>query len=284
MAHTIVNAILSYFVLFLADYPIEILRPCVPDPCGSNAKCIENNGIGSCQCLPEYYGDPYAGCRPECTTNNDCALNLNCVQNKCQNPCPSSCAQNADCFVRNHFPTCTCREGFTGDPYSFCHLRRKLWSPSISIFYSQNILNPSIENPLAQYDEPEVNRNPCFPSPCGPNSLCRTINDQAVCTCAENYIGQPPSCRPECVLSSECPSDKSCERQKCVNPCITACGIDADCRVHNHSPICTCKINYVGDPFTRCYRQPRKFTLKMKYWLKTYSKHPQNIYLHWNSF
>lgn len=116
-----------------------------------------------------------------------------------------------------------------------------------------------LKNHSAIYDEPEINRNPCIPSPCGPNSLCRAINNQAVCTCAESYIGQAPNCRPECVLSSECPFDKSCERQKCVNPCITACGINAECRVHNHSPICTCKVNFIGDPFTRCYPQPRKF-------------------------
>lgn len=126
-------------------------------------------------------------------------------------------------------------------------------------FLVRKSLNCIFQIHSALYEEPEINRNPCNPSPCGPNSLCRAKNNQAVCTCIDNYIGQPPNCRPECVLSSECPIDKSCERQKCVNPCLTACGDDTNCRVHNHSPICTCKVNYMGDPFTRCYYSPRKF-------------------------
>lgn len=110
---------------FLVDYPIENLTPCYPNPCGTNAQCIESNGIGSCRCLSEFFGDPYSGCRPECATNYDCAQNLACIQNKCRNPCPSSCAQNAECFVQNHLPMCACRSGFTGNPYDNCYTKRK---------------------------------------------------------------------------------------------------------------------------------------------------------------
>lgn len=100
--------------------------------------------------------------------------------------------------------------------------------------------------------------NPCQPSPCGANSQCREVNTQAVCSCLPNYIGTPPACRPECLSSSECPSDKACINQKCKDPCPGTCGINAKCRVNNHSPICSCKKGYVGDPFTRCNPRPRK--------------------------
>ena len=100
--------------------------------------------------------------------------------------------------------------------------------------------------------------NPCQPTPCGPNSQCREVNNQAVCSCLPNYIGSPPGCRPECVVSSECPQDKACINQKCADPCQGTCGTNANCRVNNHSPICYCKSGYTGDPFTRCYPQPRK--------------------------
>lgn len=42
----------------------------------------------------------------------------------------------------------------------------------------------------------------------GPFSECRENNGQAICTCLQGYIGSPPQCRPECVTSPECPSDK----------------------------------------------------------------------------
>lgn len=98
------------------------MTPCIPNPCAANAVCREQNGIGSCQCLPDYYGNPYEGCRPECVVSSDCPSNQACVRNKCQNPCPGLCSQNAECRVLNHLPTCTCIVGYTGDPYRFCSL------------------------------------------------------------------------------------------------------------------------------------------------------------------
>ena len=100
--------------------------------------------------------------------------------------------------------------------------------------------------------------NPCQPTPCGSNSQCREVNGQAVCSCLPTYVGSPPSCRPECVVSSECSLDKACIIQKCTDPCPGTCGINAKCQVNNHSPICSCQNGFTGDPFTRCYSNPRK--------------------------
>lgn len=100
--------------------------------------------------------------------------------------------------------------------------------------------------------------NPCQPSPCGPNSQCRELNEQAVCSCLPEYVGVPPSCRPECTSSSECPSELACVNQKCQDPCPGVCGHLAECKVRNHVPLCSCQIGYTGDPFTRCYPLPRK--------------------------
>lgn len=97
--------------------------PCTPSPCGTNAVCREQNGAGSCSCLPEYIGNPYEGCRPECVHNTDCPSNKACMRNKCQDPCPGTCGQNADCQVVNHLPTCTCRPGYTGDPFRYCSIQ-----------------------------------------------------------------------------------------------------------------------------------------------------------------
>lgn len=111
-------------------------------------------------------------------------------------------------------------------------------------------------------------KNPCVPSPCGPNSQCREINDQAVCSCLPQYIGSPPSCRPECVVSSECPQDKACVNNKCKNPCPGTCGINARCQVINHNPICSCSPQYIGDPFVRCLIEESKIRLSNMYYNK----------------
>lgn len=103
---------------------------------------------------------------------------------------------------------------------------------------------------------PELpSKNPCIPSPCGPYSQCRVINNHAVCSCQNNYIGTPPACRPECMVSSECAQDKACVNQKCVDPCPGTCGLNARCQVVNHNPICSCSPGYTGDPFVRCLHE-----------------------------
>lgn len=93
---------------------------------------------------------------------------------------------------------------------------------------------------------------PCQPSPCGPYSQCREVNEHAVCSCIANYIGAPPACRPECSVSSECAQDKACVNLRCVDPCPGTCGNEAVCKVTNHNPICSCPAGYSGDPFVRC--------------------------------
>lgn len=123
--------------------------------------------------------------------------------------------------------------------------------------------------------------NPCQPSPCGPNSQCREVNHQAVCSCLPTYIGNPPNCRPECVVNAECSYSLACINNKCKDPCSGTCGQNADCKVIQHSPICSCKNGFTGDPFVHCTHKPGKhFTssltllqislsniLKISYWL-----------------
>lgn len=106
--------------LSLSDTPLDIRKPCEPSPCGFNAICRENNGVGSCTCLPDYLGDPYEGCRPECTQNSDCPTRMACVGLKCRDPCPGTCGVNAQCQSINHLPICTCIPGYTGNPFMHC--------------------------------------------------------------------------------------------------------------------------------------------------------------------
>lgn len=100
--------------------------------------------------------------------------------------------------------------------------------------------------------------NPCQPSPCGLNSVCRELNNHAVCSCVPDMIGAPPNCRAECIVSSECAQDKSCINKKCKDPCVGVCGQHARCQAVNHNPICSCPIGYTGDPFIACVREEER--------------------------
>lgn len=96
--------------------------PCIPSPCGFNAVCREQNGAGSCTCQQDYIGNPYEGCRPECTMNSDCTADRACIRSKCQNPCPGFCGYNAICQVVNHAPLCVCQPGYSGNPFISCNI------------------------------------------------------------------------------------------------------------------------------------------------------------------
>ena len=179
---------------------------------------------------PDYFGDLYVACRPECVVNSDFLSNKACQNMHCVDPCPDTCGVNAICSVLNHTPTCTCYEGYIGDPFTAC--RRK----PIPI-------------------EPVIADDPCDPNPCGPYSNPpKVIGDRCHCTCLPEMIGSPPNCRPECVMNSDCPNDKACVNNKCKDPCPGVCGIHASCHVTNHIPQCTCDPGYSGNAFVACTR------------------------------
>lgn len=195
--------------------------PCHPSPCGVNAVCKERNGAGACQCIPEYFGDPYVECKPECTFNNDCPRDKACTNHKCVDPCPGVCGHNAQCSVVNHHPSCSCYVDHTGDPFRACHP-----------------IPPSTP-------KPERITDPCHPSPCGNYAECRNHNGVAICSCQQGYIGSPPNCRPECVVNSDCILTRACVQQKCTDPCSPSpCAFNAHCKVINHSPICSVSITH----------------------------------------
>jgi hypothetical protein len=101
-----------------------------------------------------------------------------------------------------------------------------------------------------------VSRNPCIPSICGPNSICKAIGETPVCSCLTGYIGRPPNCRPECTINADCPGNLACQNERCKNPCPASCGVNADCSVSQHSPICSCIVGYTGNPFVECSSIP----------------------------
>lgn len=175
--------------------------------------------------MPDFIGSP-PNCRPECISNSECPSNLACINQKCKDPCPGLCGDNAECRVVSHTPVCVCITGYTGDPFTKCNM------PTSEIM--QRI-------------------NPCNPSPCGSNTICKEQHGAGSCQCLPDYVGNPyEGCRPECILNSDCPSNKACVHNKCKDPCPGTCGQNADCQVVNHLPVCNCFTGYTGDPYRFC--------------------------------
>lgn len=112
----LISCIISIWIIYFAAISSPVEDPCVPSPCGPNAEC--SNGI--CNCIAEFQGNPYIGCRPECVLNADCPRDRACMRNKCLDPCPGACAFNALCTVIGHVPMCNCPGNMTGNAFSQC--------------------------------------------------------------------------------------------------------------------------------------------------------------------
>lgn len=59
---------------------------------------------------------------------------------------------------------------------------------------------------------------------------------------------------PECVINQDCPRDKACFSQRCRDPCVDACGLNALCTVVNHQAVCSCPPGFFGEPRVQCKR------------------------------
>lgn len=119
---------------------------------------------------------------------------------------------------------------------------------SVFIYFLHASLSLLVEKPVVEVEH----RNPCVPSPCGPNSQCRVVGTTPACSCLPNYLGRSPNCRPECVINAECPGNLACQNERCADPCPGSCGIHATCMVVKHTPVCSCIPGYTGDPFAGC--------------------------------
>lgn len=58
----------------------------------------------------------------------------------------------------------------------------------------------------------------------------------------------------ECKIDSDCPFDKACINEKCLDPCdsSTHCGRNAECIVQYHRAQCNCPIGMQGNPLISC--------------------------------
>jgi len=234
------------------------VNPClINDPCGINSECHVYGNRAECRCLSGYRGNPYDRCIVVgCRSNSDCPSDRQCINAQCINPCiyDNPCSPNAQCRVQNYMALCRCPTGFIGNPYVDC--RREI-QPECRVDgdCSSHLacLNNKCQNPCSVLE------------PCRRPSECQVVGSLPVrtmiCICPPGYISSGSgTCQPTapvkevggCVLDSDCPEEKSCDRGICKDPCN--CGPNAECRIKDHRPVCTCKQGYDGNPEIQCVK------------------------------
>lgn len=226
----------------------KCVNPCsLRQSCGQGAFCHAENHKSICRCPVGYNGNPEISCTTPleptagCRSNTECSLTESCVNERCISPC--SCGQNADCFVSNHHPVCTCKPGYSGNPQFGCF---KLGCDSDS----------ECSNDKTCYNGQCV--NPCtVVDPCAISAVCYGSNHRAACKCAPGLEGDPMvKCEHvECYSDYDCPNDQACSNKHCINPCKekNPCATNAMCFVSNHYAKCRCPETLPnGNPYSYC--------------------------------
>jgi hypothetical protein len=197
---------------------------------------------------------------------------LACRNEKCVDPC--DCAANADCEARNHRGICTCRPGYTGDPYyEGC---RPIPPPEpVNTECKVDVDCPALE---ICYTSGGSNRcvDPCSTiRPCVSNAECKVFSTTPTrtmtCTCFEGYTGNgvvrcdkiTAPIEIGCSSDDECLSNQACRNRACINPCSfdDPCSSTAQCSVSNHKAECICPPGLTGDPYSLCV--PSKIEIEL---------------------
>lgn len=82
----------------------------------------------------------------------------------------------------------------------------------------------------------------------------------SVCRCLNGLAGDPTGsgCHGfECLADDDCGAHEACIGHRCQDPCAGCCGVNANCRVEEHHPVCTCSFGLTGNPLVRCFAIPQ---------------------------
>lgn len=156
------------------------VNPCASDVCAPSAFCRVELHQPVCQCPSGYSGDPRVRCVPPavatvgCASNSECTPSETCVNRLCVSPC--NCGPNADCKVVNHYPSCYCRPGYSGNPLTGCvplGCENDDQCANDKRCYNGQCVNPCILDNL-----------------CALNAECYADNHRAMCRCPVGYVGK----------------------------------------------------------------------------------------------
>ncbi|KAJ8664368.1 hypothetical protein QAD02_006030 [Eretmocerus hayati] len=202
--------------------------------------------------VTDYYNQPvkvckdgYKGFPPNCTRRQDrsscqystsCLDSEACIRGICGNPCEGIiCGDSADCVVQGHNPKCLCQKGFSGNPFDKCF--------------------PKTEDAVRKQPVCRTEGESC-----GVDKTCQLKGGLLQCLCSPSDSNMTPDCRMRplipnsyCFVPDDCPNHQMCVKEKCRNPCDNVtCGMNAECFVKDHEPVCLCKNGFKGDPYLWC--------------------------------
>lgn len=204
-------------------------------------------------------GNPLIACIAGiCQYNEDCAEDEACdrLNRICRPVCEEdTCADSATCIGQQHQPKCHCPPGTTGSPYIECH-GEKVSQPGCRT-------DSDCSNQLACINQLCI--NPCAKSDvCSAEQECKVLDTlplrTVLCQCPTDTIAdnnglcQPiKHPQPACSVDSDCNDSDRCLRGNCIESCkIDNCGVNAQCRAHNHQSTCTCAPGYTGNAHVEC--------------------------------
>lgn len=232
-------------------------NPCYElSPCARTAKCevLDSLPVRTmiCSCPENSVPDNNGECKRiilhqkvGCTSDSECLDREACINTQCRNPC--NCGNNAECVIKSHRAICSCAEGHEGNPNVACRTvgcRTNSECESDKACINANCVNPCLIN-----------------DPCGTNAECFVRNNQADCKCLSGYRGDSRDvCRiVGCLSNNDCPSDKRCINEQCINPCLydNPCSPRAECHAQNHMSVCKCPAGLVGNPYIDCKPEVR---------------------------
>lgn len=233
----------------------KCINPCsLPNACGQNADCFNENHVGICSCKPGMTGSPLLGCVSiqYCSTDHQCTAGTKCNAGICSAVCTNTreCIENQMCIQNICQPTCTSNS--TCPDFQYC-----LNNICTQEFKCRSDEDCDIDEVCVTDNNGRSNcENACIGRViCGRNAECASRNHEAVCTCKPGFYADNNGCRKiECETDSDCSNDKTCENYMCKIACLLGdrCGENAICLAENHKQVCYCQPGYTGDPTQQC--------------------------------
>ncbi|CAG0879117.1 unnamed protein product [Darwinula stevensoni] len=265
--------------------------PC-PGTCGTGAQCIVRRHVPSCTCPAGHTGDPFERCRRLDPGNVSPHASVSSVRpfarpvsfmnlqrtRAIRRPAEKipSARLHPIWLSAPAFPisSATPTKG-AGEP--FCRLRKGNRRPSATLdpvrpatrvissrrngkihpfYFFRRFRKAECETDSACAQTQECRQykcmNPCTDA-CGENAECRVEHHRAICSCPKDFLGDPRThCYAECTVHEDCAYHKACVHFRCKDPCVGACGMNAECRVENHKAICSCPEGSTGHPSHHC--------------------------------
>ena len=173
----------------------KCVNPCKRNnPCGLAQICdvIDHRILCTCEngfvMSLDNHCENKLGKELSCSLDIDCADETACMTGKCTDMCDDDpCGINAICRMKHKggdaMVTCTCDNGYVGNPFEECILMPRIPSGCASnedCFWTEacdnsgRCVNPCSEEGL-----------------CGENANCQVQNHRAICSCPLRYSGDP---------------------------------------------------------------------------------------------